>query len=156
MSAVKKTILRRCLLGAPIGVAISMIVTIIISFAVGDGRYYATVPELVADCGGELRAVALQTACSMLYGAVWAGASAIWDAEGWSLLKMTLIHLAVCSAATFPFAYCMRWMAHSLPGILRYFGTFLAIYAAIWLSQYASMRRKIEAINRRMGARDRD
>ena len=68
-----------------LGVTLSLLITILISLTVGDGRFYAVVPELVADCGGELNAVILQTALSMLYGAAWAGAALIWKQEQWSL-----------------------------------------------------------------------
>ncbi len=143
----KKKILLRCLLGAPLGLAISTMITIIISYAMGDGSYYAVVPELVRDCGSEINAVALQAVCSLLYGAAWAGASLIWEADGWSLLKMTVTHLLICSLATFPVAYLMRWMDHSLSGIALYFGIFLAIYAVIWITQYSAMKRKIDELN---------
>ena len=118
----KKEILKRCLLGAPLGLAISTIITIIISLTVGDGRYYAVVPSLAQDMGSEINAVILQAVLSMIYGAAWGGASVVWDAEGWSLLKMTVVHLAVTSLATFPIAYLARWMPHSATGILLYFG----------------------------------
>ncbi|MBR2807397.1 MAG: DUF3021 domain-containing protein [Oscillospiraceae bacterium] len=143
----KKKILLRCLLGAPLGLAISTIITIFISYAMGDGSYYAVVPELVRDCGSEINAVALQAVCSLLYGAAWAGASLIWEADGWSLLKMTVTHLLICSLATFPVAYLMRWMDHSLSGIALYFGIFLATYAVIWITQYSAMKRKIDELN---------
>ena len=143
----KKKILLRCLLGAPLGLAISTIITIFISYAMGDGSYYAVVPELVRDCGSEINAVALQAVCSLLYGAAWAGASMIWEADGWSLLKMTVAHLLICSLATFPVAYLMRWMDHSLSGIALYFGIFLATYAVIWITQYSAMKRKIDELN---------
>ena len=112
----KKEILKRSLFGAPLGIAIGVIITIIISLTVGDGRYYAVVPELVNDMGSEINAVILQTVLCIVYGAAWAGASVVWDAEGWSLLKMTLVHLAIASVATFPIAYFARWMPHTLGG----------------------------------------
>ena len=114
----KKKILLRCLMGAPLGLALSTLITIGISIALGDGSYHAVVPELTRDCGSEINAVTLQAACSLLYGAAWAGASVIWEAENWSILKMTVTHLLICSVATFPVAYFMRWMNHSVPGIL--------------------------------------
>ena len=43
----KKELIKRCLLGAPLGLAISTVITILISLIVGDGRYYAVVPQLV-------------------------------------------------------------------------------------------------------------
>ena len=143
----KKEILKRCLLGAPLGLAISTIITIIISLTVGDGRYYAVVPSLAQDMGSEINAVILQAVLSMIYGAAWGGASVVWDAEGWSLLKMTVVHLAVTSLATFPIAYLARWMPHSATGILLYFGIFVLVYIGIWLSQYSAMKKRVKEMN---------
>ena len=106
----KKELLKRMLFGAPIGLAISSIITIIISLTVGDGTYYAVVPELAREMGSEINAVVLQAVLSLVYGAAWAGASVVWDMERWSLLKMTLIHLLITSVASFPIAYFARWM----------------------------------------------
>ena len=148
-----KKILKRCLLGAPIGLAISILITIIISYAVGDGGYHAVVPALVSDCGSEIDAVTLQAAVSMLYGAAWAGASLIWENESWSILRMTITHLIICSAATFPVAFFLRWMERSAKGIALYFGMFAGIYAVVWISQYCAMKRKIDAINSKISER---
>ena len=104
----------RALVGAPIGLAYSTIITIIISLFQGDGKYYAVVPEMIADIGSESMAVLIQALCSMLYGAAFAGASVVWDTD-WSLAKMTAVHFLICSAATFPIAYLIRWMEHT-PG----------------------------------------
>ena len=146
----KKELIKRCLMGAPLGLALSTVITIAISLTAGDGRYYAVVPQLVSDMGSEINAVLLQAVLSMVYGAAWAGASAVWDAEHWSLLKMTLVHLAVTSVATFPIAYFAYWMPHNAVGILIYIGIFVAIYAGIWFSQYSAMKKKIREMNERL------
>lgn len=146
----KKTIILRSLLGAPIGLTISYLIPVFISLAMGDGNYYPIVPVLAEICGNEINAVLLQTVCSLLVGAVFGGASVIWQMEEWSLIRMTLTHLVICSAAMFPIAYLMQWMPHNLTGFLRYFGIFFAIYFFIWISQYSAMKKKIEQINRKM------
>lgn len=146
----KKEILKRCLFGMPVGMAISTIITILISLTVGDGRYYAAVPSLANDMGSEINAVMLQAVLSMLYGAAWSGASVVWDAEGWSLLKMTIVHLLITSFATFPIAYFARWMPHSKTGILIYFGIFVAIYLGIWVSQYSAMKKRVQQMNEKI------
>ena len=146
----KRKIFLRGLQGAPFGLAISTLISIIISYAVGDGRYYAVVPELSAVCGSEIYAVILQALCSLLYGATWGSASVIWELERWSLLRQSVAHLAICSLATFPIAYWMRWMAHSAAGVAGYFATFLGIYAIIWAAQYFAIKRRLQQINRRM------
>lgn len=144
----KKKAFIRCLLGAPIGLAISTIITVVISITVGDGKFYPVVPELVSDCGTELNAVVVQCICSLIYGAAWAGASLIWEEDNWSLLRQTITHLIVCSVATFPIAYLMRWMSHSTLGIAVYFGIFIGIYAIIWISQYTSIKKRLDQINK--------
>ena len=142
-----------CGAGALFGVALSTIITILISLTVGDGLFYAVVPELIADCGGELNAVMLQTALSMLYGAAWAGAALIWKQDRWSLTRQTVTHLIICSAATFPVAWLCRWMRHDAVGAALYFGIFFAVYALIWLGQYLGIRRRVREMNREIGAR---
>ena len=146
----KKKLIFRCLIGAPLGVALSTLITVLISLTVADGNYYAVVPALAEDCGSELNAVLLQTVCSFLYGAAWAGASLIWETENRSLLWQTAVHFLVCSAATFPIAYVTQWMKHSLWGVLSYFAVFAGIYVLIWITQYTAVSRRLKKMNMRM------
>lgn len=90
----------------------------------------------------EMAEVTVQTLASLLYGAVWGGASMVWEMN-WSLTKQTLTHLILCSLATFPIGWLMYWIPHNTAGALRYFGIFFALYVIIWLSKYFSIRKKI-------------
>lgn len=146
----KKEIIIRCLIGAPIGLSISYLITVAFSLGVGDGNFYPVVPELIQMCGSEINAVLLQSIFSLLYGIVCGGASVIWNIESWGLLRMTFTHLALCSAAIFPIAYFMYWMPHNALGIFLYFSIFFVIYLFIWIWQYCSMRKKITQINRKV------
>lgn len=146
----RKKLVLRCLAGAPLGLTISVVITLAISLAIGDGCYYPVVPELAAACGSELAAVLLQTVISMLYGALWAGASIVWEREHWSLLRQTMTHLAVCSIATLPIAYLLRWMEPTAAGIAKYFGIFFGIYLLVWLWQYGNIKRRLRQINEKM------
>ncbi len=143
----KKKVILRCLIGAPIGLSISYFITLIISAMINKGEFYPVNPQLTQLCGNELNAVAVQTICSLLYGAAFAGASVIWEIERWSLLKQTVLHCIVVSLASFPIAYCMYWMPHNFWGIAGYIFIFFAIYLFIWLSQYFAMKKKIQAFN---------
>ena len=140
---------RRALLGMPLGLAISTVITIIISLNKGDGHYYAVVPALIEDCGSEICAVLIQALCSLLYGAAFAAASVIWETN-WSLTKMTVVHLLVISIAVLPIAWLLQWMKHTVGGVFFYFGIFLLTYAVIWITQYARMKKQISEINKRM------
>ena len=50
----KKKVLLRALLGAPIGLSIGFLVTLLVSAGFGDGKFYPVTPELTALCGTEL------------------------------------------------------------------------------------------------------
>ena len=146
----KRTIAIRCLIGAPVGLAISTAVCLIISLAIGDGTFHFVSPDLIKACGSELNAALLQALFSLLYGAAWGGASAVWEVEHWSLLRQTITHLVICSVFTFPIAWWMNWMPHHPLGITAYFGIFLAVYAVIWLILTMSMRRQVRRMNQQL------
>lgn len=140
----------RGLIGVPVGIAVSTLISLIISLCIGSGEFYAVPDRLIEDCGSELNAVIVQTLCSMLYGAIWAGASVVWEIEKWSLLKQTVIHLVICSLGTFPIAFFTYWMPHNVSGFLSYFLIFAATYAGVWLSQYGAMKKKVDRINQKI------
>ena len=48
----KKETVARIISGAPIGLVISYLITIIISLIIGDGNYHGVVPSLVEATGG--------------------------------------------------------------------------------------------------------
>ncbi len=150
----KKNILRRALFGAPIGLTICILCTIVSSLLIGDGTYYAVSHDLIALCGSEINAVLLQSVFGMIYGALYDVSFVIWDMEDWSLLKMTLSHFAFCCVVSFPIAWLMWWMPHSLPGALCYFAFFFVIYAALWLMQYCAIKRQLRQMNNRLREQD--
>lgn len=143
----KKNVWIRCILGAFGGISVSTVIAIVVSAMIGDGNYYAVHPQLIQDTGSELAAVMLQTGVSVLYGAAWGGASLIWEKEDWSITRQTVTHLVICSLATFPVAYLMRWMGQDVMGVVSYFAIFLAIYGVVWLSQFIAARKRVADMN---------
>ncbi len=146
----KRKVLMRCLIGAPIGLSISYLITIVISFLWGSGGYSAVVPELIDDFGNEINAVTVQAVCSLILGAAFGGASAIWEMESWNLLRQTVTHFAVTSLAMFPIAFFTRWMGHTVFDVLVYFGIFFGIYLFIWIALYRSMKIRVKKINEKL------
>lgn len=146
----KKEIIKRSFIGALLGLLICQILSIFISFIINDGTYYAVVPDLITICKTETNAVIVQTICALLYGAVWGGISVIWEMDDWSILKQSVVHFLISSIVTFPVAYFTRWMHHSVMGVLSYFGIFAVIYVIIWISQYLSMKKKIQQLNEKV------
>lgn len=146
----KRKLTVRALLGAPIGVTVSLVVTIIISLCTGHGDYYPAPHELLELCGNWMNAVLVQTACSLFVGAAFGAASVIWEIEGWSLLKQTLVHFAVISVSSFPLAFVMYWIPHHILGALAYIAAFVVVYAVMWICIYFSVKAKVKKLNEKL------
>ena len=144
----KKKALIRGLLGFPGGVTICLVITIIESMTVGDGRFYAFVPELVELAGSEIMAVILQTVLAGLVGSIYGAASVIWDMETWSIAKQSGIFFAIAAITMMPISYLLNWMEHSVTGIISFFLIFLVIFVVIWITMYLIWRRKIQELNK--------
>lgn len=142
-----KTAVKKGLIGAPIGVMIGTAITLFISIAVGDGHFYPIPHELIDACPNEITAALIQFVCEMVYGAVFGASAVIWQYEKWSLLRQTVTHLAIISAVTFPIAYLMHWMEHSVGGVLGYMALTFAIYAVIWAAILLRIHRRIKRLN---------
>ena len=146
----KKKVISRILLGAPLGIAVCYIITLIVSVCIGDGNYYPVHPALINDFGSEINAALIQTSAGMIIGALYAGTSVIWEMEKWSILRMTLTHLLATSVPVLPLAWLMRWVPRTAAGVLVYLAIFFGIYLLIWLIQYAVMKKKISAMNKKL------
>ena len=101
----KKKMLHRALLGAPMGLAISYLITIAISLGWGGGAYNPCMPELIALTGSESGAVALQAAVACLVGAGFAGSSVVWEIEHWGLARQTGVYFLLLALFMLPAAY---------------------------------------------------
>lgn len=143
---IKKMILRG-LIGVPIGITISYLITIIISICIGKGIYYPVSDELIGLIGNELNALILQTIISGLMGAGFSMLSIIWEINSWSLFKQSAIFFGSSCLLMFPAAYLLNWMSHTAIGILIYVGIFILIFVIIWLSYYFYMKNKIKKMN---------
>lgn len=146
----KKNLIYRSLLGAPIGVVISLIITIIFSLATGHGEYFPAPHELIDLCGNATTAVIVQLLCSLVVGAIGGGSSVIWDIEKWSLTKQTVIHFICLVVPFFPISYLLNWMPHHIYGALGYIAAFIGAYIVMWLSIYLSIRTKIKKMNKHL------
>ena len=143
----KKRIIRRGLLGFPLGIAIGHVITVLISICVGDGLFYPVRPELMTAAGNELNAVILQTMLCGMLGTGFAAASLIWEIDSWSLAKQSGMYFGIACILMFPISYFANWMPHSPSGVLAYIGIFIAIFVFVWFIQYFVWKRKIKQIN---------
>ena len=106
----KNQIIKRGLVGFPVGIAIGFVITLIISACIRDGSYYPVTPELIGSMGNELNAVILQTVLCGIMGSGFAMASVIWELDSWSLAKQSGIYFLIACIIMFPIAYIANWM----------------------------------------------
>ena len=143
----KNQIIKRGLVGFPVGIAIGFVITLIISACIRDGSYYPVTPELIGSMGNELNAVILQTVLCGIMGSGFAMASIIWELDSWSLAKQSGIYFLIACIIMFPIAYIANWMKHSIAGVLSYVCIFIVIFVVVWITQYLSSKRKIKRMN---------
>lgn len=146
----RKKIFQRGILGFPIGIAISYVITIIVSIFIGKGLFYPVPEELIYTAGNELNAVILQTLLSGIVGMGFAMASFIWEIDSWSLAKQSFVYFITACMLMFPISYFANWMPHSMQGILGYVGIFIIIFLVVWLIQYFMLKNKIKKFNQKI------
>ena len=143
----KNQIIKRGLVGFPVGITIGFVITLIISACIRDGSYYPVTPELIGSMGNELNAVILQTVLCGIMGSGFAMASVIWELDSWSLAKQSGIYFLIACIIMFPIAYIANWMKHSIAGVLSYVCIFIVIFVVVWITQYLSWKRRIKKMN---------
>ena len=143
----KNQMIKRGLVGFPVGIAIGFVITLIISACIRDGSYYPVTPELIGSMGNELNAVILQTVLCGIMGSGFAMTSVIWELDSWSLAKQSGIYFLIACIIMFPIAYIANWMKHSIAGVLSYVCIFIVIFVVVWIAQYLSWKRKIKRMN---------
>lgn len=146
----KDKILKRGLLGFPMGISIGFIITIIISMCVDDGNYYPVTPSLLEVTKSEISAVIYQTVLCGIMGAGFSMASVIWEIDSWSIAKQTGIYFGISCVLMFPISYALHWMSRTVFGIISYIGIFILIFLIIWFIQYFLWKSGIKKLNDRI------
>lgn len=141
----KKTFVLRVLLGFPLGVAINATIALLISWC--NGVYAPVSLELAEAVGGQLQAAAIQYVSSGLLGAAFAGASAFFEAERWSITRQTVTHFLLTFTATLVCTLLNRWVPLRLGPVMAYVGIWIALYVAFWVALTTHTRRKVNRIN---------
>ena len=146
----KKKIIKRSLLGFPLGITMGYLITILISLGWANGYYSPCVPELISLMGNEINAVILQTILCGILGVGFAASSVIWEMDRWSIVKQTGIYFSIIAAVMLPTAYFAYWMEHSIIGFVFYFGIFIFIFAGIWISMYVTGKSNVRKMNQKL------
>ena len=146
----KQKILRRTGFGAILGLALWGAFTLLAAYLRGTWQFPAVSYHLVRTYGSELGAVTAQCVGAMLLGVLWCNAALIFRETDWNLLVQTLAHMAACMVPAMAIVWAMRFMPHSLDGLMQYLRLFGAVYALNWAVQYLRLRKGVNQINTRL------
>ena len=143
-------ILRCCIFGASMGLALQTLFWLSASWLRADGQLYFVSGHLVMMYGTELGAVTAQCICSAILGMLWASATLIFRETDWSIMKQTFIHFSVCVIPSLLFACGMHWMPRSFDGLKQYLRLFLVLYGVNWICQFLTIRKRVKVFNERL------
>lgn len=146
----KKEIIKRGMIGFPIGICIGHVISIFVSLGLGRGEFYPTTEEWAVQLGTQLNAVIAQTVLCGLIGTGFSMASVIWKIEEWSLAKQTILYFLASIFILFPVAYLLHWMPRAIGGVLLFFVIFCAVFLVIWIINYWIWRKQIQKINEKI------
>lgn len=86
--------------------------------------------------------------CSFILGIYFGLASFIFEDNGWSELKATVIHFIMSIAVYFIIAlFIAKWIPFTLSAILLSFLVFIVIYVLFWIGYYLYYKKVEESMN---------
>ncbi|MBQ8567660.1 MAG: DUF3021 domain-containing protein [Oscillospiraceae bacterium] len=146
----KNKIIKRAVMGFFIGIAIGQMICVLISLMSGNGQFIICTPEFTELIGNEAAAAAIQTLLCAVMGSGYSAASVIWESDNLSIAAQSGICFAIYAVFLLPVAYFTNWMEHSVSGVLGYIGIFAASFVFVWVIQYFSWKKKLNAINQKL------
>lgn len=149
-----KKIFYRAAISAPIATVVHQIITIIVSIARGDGRYFPIAPAFASLFSNDITPIVVQLILVGLIGATFAGSSVLFDIESWSFLKQGFWHLAITSVVLIPVCL-LCWRPVNFTSAMALVISWLFVYGCTWLSQYFTWRCRIRKLNARIQLKNR-
>lgn len=131
------------------GFSATVLVTIFIQISLTASGYEAVTADFAARFASRDTAVLVQILLIGCIGAVFAGASAVFENERWSYPVQGLVHFAVTAAVWIP-VQLLCWKPDSIRTLFYSLAGWLFTYALTWLIQYLIVQRHIRDLNRRI------
>lgn len=131
-----------------IGVTISYIIELVISYYIGTGEFYPVSPMLISRFGNELTATFVQTLIGGFLGVFLGAFSMVWNLEHWSLLRRTVVHFFMTFIMVTTVSGYMGWISFSVREFLIFLLIFLLVYLVIWIAIWLSISYTLKKLNK--------
>lgn len=148
-----KKILSHISFGIFSGTFLGLIISFVISWQVGLGKFYPGPPEFMAKFDTELDALGCSIILWSLVGMLFSIASLIYENNEWSLLRQFIIHFVCTYIGLLSLNVLLNWFDYSIAEIIHFTIIFVIIYATIWTISMLRVKANLDKINQKLNKR---
>jgi len=141
-----KHLISRAFFGGCVGITIGQLITILISFGLGEGEYLAVIPQFGQLFPTERAAMLVQNLWLAAIGITFAEAALIFEAARWGALLQFTVHFLVTGGVYLPFLVITNLPLKKGTAFLM-LGSILLTYGIAWGIQAIVSRRSVARIN---------
>lgn len=145
----KYHVLGRFWIGLGVGTTIGNLITVLISYAHGNGAVVA-IPQLMALFGNTASAFAVQNLLCACVGVLFAEAGIIFSVERWNFPIKCLLHFAVTAVFYLPFLWLCYFQKGGLWTLLFILANIAFTYFVTWITSYLMIRAEVRSINQKI------
>ena len=132
------------------GVTINLILGILLTFTIGEGKTAPVVPEFAAHFPSDLIAFGVQCLLIGITAMSFSMGTEIMEIKSWSLVKQSIVYFIVTSAVWVPVSMFCWGFGKYMHSTITVICSYVTGYVISWYIQYRICRQDIEAINRKL------
>lgn len=131
------------LLGLLCGSLAYLVFSILLSWKLGTGEFYFTIPALVNEYGNELFSASLQIFTFFWLGMACGVAFSMTENADWSPLKQSVGYLLTLTIGLIPTAFVGHWFDHLFIGFFSYLLILTGISLVLFIISWIKLKRDI-------------
>ncbi len=148
-----KKFIQHLSVGISSGVFIGLITSFIISWQVGEGKFYPSTPLFMSKFNTELEALGWSMVLWSVIGMMFSFASLIYKKDHWPMLKQIAIHFSCTYIGLLMLNVLLNWFDYSALELLRYTIVFICIYGTIFAVSMLKVKLSLNEINQKLDKR---
>lgn len=148
-----KKIAQHISVGISSGIFIGLLTSFIISWQVGEGKYYPSTPFFMSKFNTELEALGWSMVLWSVIGMLFSFASLIYKKNHWPMLKQTVIHFTCTYFGLLFLNVLLNWFDYSVEDVARYTLVFIGIYSSIFTFSMLKTKLSLNEINQKLKER---
>ena len=136
------------------GTFIGLMISFVISWRVGLGKYYPGTPTFMAQFDTELEALGWSIILWSVIGLMFSLASLIYEKDNWSILKQMSIHFISTYIGLLSLNLMLNWFSYTLRDWLEFTIIFIIIYATIAFISMMRVKLSLDKINEKLNKKE--